>query len=89
MRGLSPATPSEFYPESDAHTLANAHAIHANPKRHKAARDAAGKLAKTTKDKAVGMDMVAQGKPPGAEAMAKVYEKYWGPKGRITRATKR
>lgn len=79
----------EFYPESDANTLANAHAIHAHPQRHKAARDAAKKLAKTAKDKAAGMSAVASGKRPGIEAMDQVFDKHYGPKGKVTRAMQR
>ncbi len=89
MRRIQPAKPQEFYPEGDAHTLATAHAIHANPKRHGEAREAAQKLAKTAKDKAAGMAMVASGKAPGIEQLGKVFEKHWGPQGKVTKGMRR
>jgi hypothetical protein len=60
------------YPEGDAHTLAEAHAIHADSKRHKAAQTAAKGLHKDLAAKATGMRMVAR-----AKANRTAHEQKW------------
>ena len=75
-----PATMPDYCPESDAHTLASAHEIHADSKRHGAARKAAKKLVKDSSAKAIGMAKVAGGHPLEA-----INEKYFGKAGKITK----
>jgi hypothetical protein len=70
------------FPDGDAHTLATAHAIHADGKRHKAAREAAKTMAGEQRAKAEGMEAVARGAEHRARAKAqdkmdKVQRKYF------------
>ena len=51
--------------ESDARTLSDAHAIHMDAERHKAAQKAAKGLAEEAQDRADGMSKVASGQALG------------------------
>jgi len=54
----------DHWPDSDARTLADAHEIMADPKRHAAAQKAAKGMAEKKTDEAVAMHHVAHHKPP-------------------------